>query len=310
VHFAIKDAAAAAMSASVDEIVFRLVRFLNFRNLVTVIVFAFALPLLGYIFVAKTESSMDIGSALQLQAKLLKTPISAFAGPFNDTYKVCHVSNDGGKVEFNMLHEGGKRQPIFVITPTYQRSEQVWRESTFVHLQFRMTIYIFQTAELTRLIQTLSHVPSDIHWIVVEDDADCSKRVRQLIHKKFRTNREKRISYSLLAAKMPEAFRRQSQRLPLPRGVAGRRAALKWIEKNTRCVVFPGIITQYATVWFFDRSNYPGVIYFADDDNTYDVGIFSEIRKTRRVSMFPVGLIHPAGVSSPVLNAQGKIIGT
>ena len=50
-------------------------------------------------------------------------------------------------------------------------------------------------------------------------------------------------------------------------------------------------------------------MYFADDDNTYDVELFAELRKTRRVSMFPVGLIHPSGVSSPVLNDRGRVTG-
>ncbi len=43
------------------------------------------------------------------------------------------------------------------------------------------------------------------------------------------------------------------------------------------------------------KSN-PAVTYFADDDNTYDLRIFKEIRKTKGISMFPVGLLRPAGV--------------
>ena len=69
-----------------------------------------------------------------------------------------------------------------------------------------------------------------------------------------------------------------------------RRAALKWILQNT-------------------QPTDPGIVYFADDDNTYDVDLFAELRKTRRISMFPVGLIHPSGVSSPVLNDRGRVTG-
>ena len=61
-----------------------------------------------------------------------------------------------------------------------------------------------------------------------------------------------------------------------------RRAALDWIRRNAE-----------------ER----GVIYFADDDNSYDVRIFEEIRTTRRVSVFPVGLILKYGVSSPIVKA-------
>ena len=54
----------------------------------------------------------------------------------------------------------------------------------------------------------------------------------------------------------------------------------------------------------------PGVVYFADDDNTYDDRLFGEIlQTTSKVSMFPVGLIGSTGASSPVINAQGRVIG-
>ena len=43
------------------------------------------------------------------------------------------------------------------------------------------------------------------------------------------------------------------------------------------------------------------MIYFADDDNSYDVRIFEEIRRTQLVSVFPVGLILKFGVSSPIV---------
>ena len=41
-----------------------------------------------------------------------------------------------------------------------------------------------------------------------------------------------------------------------------------------------------------------GVVYFADDDNTYDIRLFKEIATTKRITMFPVGFI----------GSQGKII--
>ena len=33
-----------------------------------------------------------------------------------------------------------------------------------------------------------------------------------------------------------------------------------------------------------------GVIYFADDDNTYSLDIFEEMRTTKTVSVWPVGI--------------------
>lgn len=64
------------------------------------------------------------------------------------------------------------------------------------------------------------------------------------------------------------------------RGVFNRRAALDWIR-------------TYAEP--------SGVIYFADDDNSYDVRIFEEIRQTRVVAVFPVGLVLKFGISSPIV---------
>ena len=38
--------------------------------------------------------------------------------------------------------------------------------------------------------------------------------------------------------------------------------------------------------------------------------LFEEIRKTKYISMFPVGLIRPYGVSSPVVSTRnGKVVG-
>ena len=53
--------------------------------------------------------------------------------------------------------------------------------------------------------------------------------------------------------------------------------------------------------WIRAHGETDGVIYFADDDNSYDVRIFEEIRRTQLVSVFPVGLILKFGVSSPIV---------
>lgn len=51
---------------------------------------------------------------------------------------------------------------IYFITPTYQRREQ--------------------TAELTRLGQTLMHVPN-LHWILADDNPECNNRLLALLEK-------------------------------------------------------------------------------------------------------------------------------
>ncbi|KAJ8895302.1 hypothetical protein PR048_000627 [Dryococelus australis] len=193
--------------------------------------------------------------------------------------------------------------PIYVVTATYPRPQQV--------------------AELTRLAQTLMHV-RDLHWLVVEDAARKTSLVADLL-------RRTRISFDHLVAPMPEAYKTLPRRKP--RGVSNRNRGLAWIRKNATS----------------------GVVYFADDDNTYDIEVFEEVRhaknmstciitefgsgiyslrmictemykitryanvrrrgeavfqmrRTRRVSMWPVGLCTDLGVSSPVV-LGGKFAG-
>nr|CAD7432569.1 unnamed protein product [Timema monikensis] len=132
-----------------------------------------------------------------------------------------------------------------------------------------------QVAELTRLGQTLMHIVN-LHWIIADDVPTCNTMIGKLL-KKFG------IPFTHIASPMPDVYRKSSV---VPRGVANRRAALGWIRKNI----------------------HSGVLYFGDDDNTFDLELFDEIRFTKKVSMFPVGLIGDYSVSSPVL-MEGKVIG-
>ncbi|PSN51915.1 Galactosylgalactosylxylosylprotein 3-beta-glucuronosyltransferase S [Blattella germanica] len=163
---------------------------------------------------------------------------------------LCHVSFEDARSK-----ESKGLPKIYFVTPTYPRREQA--------------------AELTRLGQTLMHVP-DIHWIVADDNQSCNAMVAKLL-KKFG------IPFTHIASPMPEAYRKSNV---VPRGVANRRAALNWIRRNAA----------------------NGVLYFGDDDNTFDLKLFEEIRDTKKVSMFPVGLIGDYAVSSPVLKG-GKVVG-
>jgi len=43
--------------------------------------------------------------------------------------------------------------------------------------------------------------------------------------------------------------------------------------------------------WVLQNYYQNSVLYFGDDDNTYDLRLFEEIRKTEKVSVFPVALI-------------------
>ncbi|XP_060887116.1 galactosylgalactosylxylosylprotein 3-beta-glucuronosyltransferase 3 isoform X1 [Labrus mixtus] len=156
---------------------------------------------------------------------------------------------------------------IFVITPTYAR--------------------LVQKAELTRLSQTFLHVPQ-LHWIVVEDSPHKTPLVGDLLVKSG-------LAYTHLH--MPTAKDRKLQEGDpswlKPRGVEQRNEGLRWLREDRRAQ--PGGDTQQ------------GVVYFADDDNTYSLQIFEEMRDTMRVSVWPVGLVGGMKYERPVVEG-GKVI--
>ena len=137
-----------------------------------------------------------------------------------------------------------------------------------------------QVAELTRLSQTLLHV-KNLVWIIAEDSKSCSRVVSDVLKR----NAEK-IPHVHLVSPMPEMYKSEYYK---PRGVSSRNAGIKWILDNGKTLP-------------------EGVLYLGDDDNTYDLRLFDEIRKTKKVSMLPVGFIGPQGLSGPIVR-DGKVIG-
>ena len=51
-----------------------------------------------------------------------------------------------------------------------------------------------------------------------------------------------------------------------------------------------------------------GVVYFADDDNTYDLRLFEEMRNTSKVSIWPVALVGGLKIEKPLIK-EGKVVG-
>ncbi|XP_027893992.1 galactosylgalactosylxylosylprotein 3-beta-glucuronosyltransferase 3 [Xiphophorus couchianus] len=167
-----------------------------------------------------------------------------------------------------------KKQPpksslstIFVITPTYAR--------------------LVQKAELTRLSQTFLHVPQ-LHWILVEDSPRKTPLVSNFLMKSG-------LTYTHL--NVPTAKERKLQEGDpswlKPRGVEQRNEGLRWLREDRKTE--PGDNGQQ------------GVVYFADDDNTYSLQLFEEMRRTQRVSVWPVGLVGGMKFESPVVEG-GKVV--
>lgn len=117
---------------------------------------------------------------------------------------------------------------------------------------------ITQLADLNRLKNTLALVPK-ILWIVIEDSGFKSEKIDHFL-------RSSQIKYVHLNIKSPWDIINPPS---IYKGVIQRNLAIDWIRKN----------------------NLNGIVYFADDDNVYDIELFEEIRSTKRISVFPVGLV-------------------
>ncbi|XP_073513422.1 galactosylgalactosylxylosylprotein 3-beta-glucuronosyltransferase 1 isoform X1 [Phyllobates terribilis] len=160
----------------------------------------------------------------------------------------------------------GNLATIHVITPTYSRP--------------------VQKAELTRLSNTLLHVPN-LHWVLVEDSQRRTPLVTRLLQ-------ESGLNYTHLNVETPRNYKlRGDTRDPrIPRGTMQRNLALRWLRET-----------------FNKNSSLPGVVYFADDDNTYSLDLFEEMRNTRKVSVWPVAFVGGLRYESPKVNGAGRVYG-
>lgn len=77
-----------------------------------------------------------------------------------------------------------------------------------------------------------------------------------------------------------------------PRGVEQRNAGLAWVRANVQKT---------------PRS----VVYFMDDDNTYSIELFEQMKlvKSNGVAVWPVGLVGGLMVEKPVLDEDNQVLG-
>ena len=118
-----------------------------------------------------------------------------------------------------------------------------------------------QKAELTRLANVFLLIPN-LHWIIVEDSPQKTNLVKNFL-------KQSGLKYTHLNIDTPSEMKLKSKdpHWSKPRGVYQRNEALSWIRNN------------------FDAGD-PGVVYFADDDNSYSVELFQKISDTKKVSVF------------------------
>ncbi|XP_072354489.1 galactosylgalactosylxylosylprotein 3-beta-glucuronosyltransferase 2 [Scyliorhinus torazame] len=135
-----------------------------------------------------------------------------------------------------------------------------------------------QKAELTRLANTFRQL-HHFHWLLVEDSAFRSRLVTDLLaHSGI-------PSYTQLHVQTPRRYKRAG----LPRATEQRNEGLRWLRRNRSL-------------------QHSGVVFFADDDNTYSLDLFQEMRLTRKVSVWPVGLVGGRRYERPLVE-QGRVVG-
>jgi len=152
-----------------------------------------------------------------------------------------------------------------------------------------------------RISQTFLLVPN-FHWIVIEDAEAKTPLVSNLLEASG-------LSYTHLNALTPAEWKLAltAAQWKKPRGVNQRNAGLEWLRKHA-------------------DPRKPGVVFFADDDNTYSLELFEEVssenmkfeftwltyfllqmRWTKRASVWPVGLVGGLLYERPLLNQKGKV---
>uniref|UniRef100_A0AC34FAW7 Galactosylgalactosylxylosylprotein 3-beta-glucuronosyltransferase n=1 Tax=Panagrolaimus sp. ES5 TaxID=591445 RepID=A0AC34FAW7_9BILA len=115
-----------------------------------------------------------------------------------------------------------------------------------------------------------------LHWIVVEDGNETYPAVENVL-------KRSKIKYSYLYADTPTEFEKKKS------GWAQRNKALSYIRYH---------------YWRYRRN---AVVYFADDDNTYDLRLFNKfIRNVKTVGIWAVAFVGTALVETPVVK-NGKI---
>ncbi|MGH0173805.1 UNVERIFIED_CONTAM: hypothetical protein FKN15_010479 [Acipenser sinensis] len=134
-----------------------------------------------------------------------------------------------------------------------------------------------QKAELTRLANTFRQVPR-FHWIVVEDSNMRTELVSRFLARSG-------VPYTNLHVLTPRRYKRAG----LPRATEQRNAGLGWLRQHR-------------------SARDSGVVFFADDDNTYSLELFEEMRSTRKVSVWPVGLVGGRRYERPLVD-RGRVVG-
>ncbi|CEM23322.1 unnamed protein product [Vitrella brassicaformis CCMP3155] len=144
---------------------------------------------------------------------------------------------------------------------------------------------VTQRLDLVRLTNSLGHV-ENVHFVLVEDSHQITPRIQQLLdaspvlhwsHLHFSTTGQ----YHVKGAE----------------------------QRNTGLDHIRGMISSEIDA-DLRRAYEAGVVYFADESNAYDLKLFAEIRKVKRIGVWPVGAVSGLPFQHCVVSPNtGKIKG-
>nr|NP_001121585.1 3-beta-glucuronosyltransferase 2 [Ciona intestinalis]CAD98786.1 3-beta-glucuronosyltransferase [Ciona intestinalis] len=157
----------------------------------------------------------------------------------------------------------------FPVKPEHMNAVPLQRIHAITSTYARLT----QKADLTRLIQTLMHL-SNFHWILIEDSEEKTPLVTKLLQRSG-------LNYTHLNKK-------NGEQVGGVKDLLTRNAALAWVREN----LGPD----------------DGIVYFMDDDNTYDLRVFEDMRSTKVASIWPVALVGGLKVEGPVRCKNGQAL--
>ncbi|XP_075247279.1 galactosylgalactosylxylosylprotein 3-beta-glucuronosyltransferase 3-like isoform X2 [Convolutriloba macropyga] len=196
-------------------------------------------------------------------SKSIKFTGDAYANTLLSSHKSLSGSSmDSTKTDPLRTHR------LIVITPTYKRSTQV--------------------PDLMRVKQTLQLVPN-CDWVVIEDATDTNP----LVHSYLKDFSSGYLFYS--AAKTDPKYsslRGRSQRnlgLETVRNLY--ESAEKSINSKTKSALEKKRVNPYRRA----------VVYFADDDNTFDSTFLHLLKGTKTISVFNVGNVANARFEGPIV---------
>ncbi|XP_025108527.1 galactosylgalactosylxylosylprotein 3-beta-glucuronosyltransferase 3-like isoform X1 [Pomacea canaliculata] len=208
---------------------------------------------------------------MSMRLKALKCRIAAVVTCFVAIFLV--ISTTHTNWTRNMALQSYSHQSIDLLRTTTATTPSAPKAYVITPTYQRPT----QEADLLRLCYTLMQAPH-VWWIIVEDSDDKTELVQRIA-------KECKVPDITHLVARTRLLANESHR-----GVTQRNTGLAWVRNN----VLP--------------SSRAGGVYFADDDNTYDLRVFDVVRNTTKMSTWKVGIVGGLLEEGPVC-VNGKVIG-